>query len=66
MTMSRKPTPRHAAIAEIANHLGAKVDPMDVAIVFEATRVEYENRTNRPAAGGRAKHDPDVWEGLLR
>lgn len=62
--MKGKPTARHQDIAEIANNLGAKVTALDVKIIFEATRVEYENRTDRPAAGGRVKHDPAVWGGL--
>jgi hypothetical protein len=62
----RKPTARHCEIAEIAKNLGANVTARDVLIINEATRVEYENRTDRPAAGGRAKHDPDVWGGLRK
>ena len=62
----RKPTARHREIAEIARNLGAKVTAEDVRIIFEATRVEYENRTDRPAAGGQAKHDPFVWGGLRK
>lgn len=64
--MRIKPTVRHYEIAKIARHLGANVTGQDVKIIFEATRVEYENRTDRPAAGGRAKHDPDVWGGLRK
>lgn len=64
MAKRGEPTARHREIAEIAENLGAKVTAEDVRIVFEATRVEYENRLDKPAAGGRAKHDPEVWGGL--
>jgi len=59
-----QPTARRREIAVIAENLGAKVTAEDVRIVFEATRVEYENRLDKPAAGGRAKHDLEVWGGL--
>jgi len=59
-----EPTERHEIIAEIAQSLGANVTADDVKKVYEAARVEYQERTGRPAAGGRAKHDPRIWDGL--
>jgi len=50
-----KPTERHAIIAEIAKELGADVTEQDVKIIFAATRVEYEERTGKVAAGGKAR-----------
>jgi hypothetical protein len=52
---NRKPTGRHAIIAEIARELGANVTEKDVKRVFAAERIEYEERTGKVAAGGRAR-----------
>jgi hypothetical protein len=52
---NRKPTSRHALITEIARDMGAKVTEQDVKIIFAATRIEYEERTGKASAGGRAR-----------
>jgi len=40
----KEPNKRHKDIAEIANHLGAKVSARDVKIICEAIRIEHEER----------------------
>ena len=48
----RKPTERHKSIAGIARSLGVNVTDQEVQIIMEATRIEYEDRTGKNAAGG--------------
>lgn len=60
-----EPTERHGIIAKIANGLGANgISALDVKLIYEAARIEYQERTDRPAAGGRKKNDPRIWKGL--
>jgi len=46
-----EPTERHERIAQIACTMGANVTKEDVKAIFEATRVEYQERTGNVAAG---------------
>lgn len=59
-----EPTDRHERVAEIARELGANVTKNDVKIICAATRIEYEERTGKVAAGGISRHGQRVCQGL--
>lgn len=61
-----QPTERHIRVAQIAQSLGVNITAEDMKKIYSAERIEYEERTQRPAAGGRARHDVTVWPGLAK